>query len=124
MSIDVTVAIEKDKLLEFIAERIEVTRRVLDMTDLLLDNSVEALKQSADSQGDVRHALIYLDNFQKELSSVNERVASYMTLIEGHVIYQRTLARPTAPAPGVTTLERMEKLAEEVVQQAEKAVEK
>ena len=81
----ISLTVDMEDALRCIKDRMFETVDALNcITAEQLKYAIEAVEQADHNQGDIRHALIYLDNFRIGLVKIDNRVAEYMSILEGY----------------------------------------
>ena len=116
----ITLTMDMDDVLEHIRNLVLDESHVLeDITSSQLDYAVNAIEQAIDGQGDIRHVLIYLDTFRKDLVKADTRILECMTILEGH--YNQSVNTPVSEAEQVFQAPSFEDLQKHLAEVAKEA---
>jgi len=76
-----------------------------------LECAISAIEQHLDNQGDLRHALVYLDNFRKQLAKHDTRILECASVLQGYHELEQPQNEQVAQPPDLGELqEALDKL--------------
>lgn len=87
MKTQITLTVELDDVPVFVRNRVRELDSDSKNINCQLSCAVQAIEQSMENQGDIRHALIYLDTFRRGLAQLDIRVQEYINILEGFITH-------------------------------------